>query len=64
MRPPGPTKRQKELARADKKREKADKRAERRREREQRPIDPLNPGEDPDLAGIVVGPQPPASDVS
>ncbi|MEK7704664.1 MAG: hypothetical protein AAB426_06860 [Myxococcota bacterium] len=64
MRPPGPTKRQKELARADKKREKAEKRAGRRIEKEQRTSDPLNPGEDPDLAGIVVGPQPTASDVS
>lgn len=64
MRPPGPTKRQKELARADKKREKAEKRAERRRDREPRVIDPLNPEDDPDLAGIVVGPQPPTSDVA
>jgi hypothetical protein len=52
------TKRQKELARARKAQEKADRRQQRQRERGQRP-DGSDPGEDPDIAGIVPGPQPP-----
>jgi transcription elongation GreA/GreB family factor len=52
------TKRQKELARARKAQEKADKRAQRHRQREQQG-DSGEPAEDPDIAGIVPGPQPP-----
>lgn len=58
-RPPGPTKRQKELARADKKKDKDAKREQRRTEKAGRTGQPLLPGEDPDLAGIIPGPQPP-----
>jgi len=61
MRPPGPTKRQKELARAEKKREKDAKRELRRKEKTDRVNQPLDPGEDPDLAGIIPGPQPPTT---
>jgi len=51
-------KRQKELARKEKQRAKQERREERKRERESRP--PRGEGEeDPDLAGIVPGPQPP-----
>lgn len=50
-------KRQKELARKEKQRAKQERREERKREREARP--PRDEGEeDPDLAGIVPGPQP------
>ena len=59
LRPPGPTKRQKELARADKKRDKDAKRELRRNEKAERGDQPRVPGEDPDLVGIVPGPQPP-----
>ena len=59
IRPPGPTKRQKELARAEKKREKDAKREQRKKEKEERAQNPGDPGEDPDLAGIIPGPQPP-----
>lgn len=52
------TKRQKELARAQRNREKEEKKAERRKEKEDRP-DAAVEGEDPDIAGIVPGPQPP-----
>jgi len=50
-------KRQKERARQEKAREKEAKKAERKREGKDRPD--AAPGEDPDLAGIVPGPQPP-----
>jgi hypothetical protein len=51
------TKRQKEMARQQKQREKDAKKAERKNEKEQRPA--RGPGdEDPDIAGIVPGPQP------
>ncbi len=56
----GPSKRQKELARLEKRKEKEAKREQRRREKDSRP--PPAPGEDPDLAGIVPGPQPPLED--
>ncbi len=56
---PGATKRQKEAARRDKQRRKDEKREQRKREKEQRPDRPLAPGEDPDIAGIIPGPQPP-----
>jgi hypothetical protein len=49
-------KRQKEIARQERAREKAAKRVERK---ESKPGDrELAPGEDPDIAGIVPGPQP------
>jgi hypothetical protein len=57
------TKRQKEIARQKHKQEKADKRAQRQRERAQRPPgSPEIEEEDPDIAGIVPGPQPPADE--
>lgn len=50
-------KRQKELARLQYQREKAERKAERKKEKEARP--PRTEGaEDPDIAGIVPGPQP------
>lgn len=52
------TKRQKEQARAQWQREKEEKRATRRRERAEK-TENLPPGEDPDIAGIIPGPQPP-----
>ena len=54
---PGATKRQKEAARRDYQRKKEEKKEQRKREKAERP--PLAPGEDPDIAGIVPGPQPP-----
>jgi hypothetical protein len=51
-------KRIKEKAREEKQRDKSQRREERRKEREQR--EPAAPGVDPDIAGIVPGPQPPA----
>lgn len=53
----GALKRQKERARQEKQREKDATRVERRKGKG--PRDPSNPGEDPDIAGIVPGPQPP-----
>jgi len=50
-------KRQKEQQRQAHHREKAEKKVERQREKEARPA--AEAGEDPDLAGIVPGPQPP-----
>ena len=50
-------KRQKERARQEKQRLKAEKRAERKAER---PTESGSFGEDPDIAGIVPGPQPQA----
>lgn len=50
-------KRQKELSRLEKAREKAAERARRADERKNRP--PGEPGVDPDIAGVVPGPQPP-----
>ncbi len=49
-------KRQKEKLRQDKRREKEAKREQRRRDRANRPDMPAD--EDPDIAGIVPGPQP------
>ena len=54
---PGVSKRQKERARQDWQREKAEKRKQRQKERAARV--PGEPGGDPDIAGIVPGPQPP-----
>jgi hypothetical protein len=50
-------KRQKELARQEKQRAKEERREARRREKESRPAR-SDEGEDPDIAGIVPGPQP------
>ena len=55
---PGSTKRQKEAARRDKQRKKDERRETRKREKETNPGSPATPGEDPDIAGIVPGPQP------
>lgn len=52
----GITKRQKEQARQQHRQEKEAKKAERKRLKAERP--PRVEGEDPDLAGIVAGPQP------
>jgi len=49
-------KRLKEKARQEKQQDKAQKRVQRKLERTQRT--PTAPGEDPDIAGIVPGPQP------
>lgn len=49
-------KRRKELARKEKQREKAEKKEQRERERAARPRG--SEDEDPDIAGIVPGPQP------
>jgi hypothetical protein len=54
------SKRQKEKDRQDRAKEKQARRDERRRERATRPDTP--DGEDPDLAGIVAGPQPTPED--
>jgi len=52
------TKRQKELARAEKQKEKEAKKTERKREKDER--GPRQEGtEDPDIAGIIPGSQPP-----
>jgi hypothetical protein len=53
---PGHLKRQKEAKRAEKQREKAERREERKREKADRPDGEA--GIDPDIAGIVPGPQP------
>ncbi|MDC3954332.1 hypothetical protein [Polyangium jinanense] len=56
----GALKRQKERARQEKQREKTANKLERRKEKDTR--DTHAPGEDPDIAGIVPGPQPPPVD--
>ena len=61
MQKPGATKRQKERARQEKQREKNANRAERKKAKDGAQ-GPSAPGEDPDIAGIVPGPQPPAVD--
>ncbi|HEX9400287.1 MAG TPA: hypothetical protein VF912_09275 [Anaeromyxobacter sp.] len=55
---PGATKRQKEAARRDKQRRKDEKKEQRKREKADHPGEPTSPGEDPDIAGIIPGPQP------
>ncbi len=55
---PGATKRQKEAARRDHQRKKLEKKEQRKREKAERADRPLAPGEDPDIAGIIPGPQP------
>jgi hypothetical protein len=57
---PSVNKRQKEKNRQDKQREKDAKRKQRRDDRANRPEG--EQGLDPDIAGIVPGPQPPAED--
>ncbi|HPC84719.1 MAG TPA: hypothetical protein P5234_15605 [Thermoanaerobaculaceae bacterium] len=61
---PGATfaKRARERARQEKQQAKAAERAQRRAEKKAR--GPLEPGEDPDIAGIVPGPQPRRDDES
>jgi hypothetical protein len=54
-------KRQKEMARQDRRQDKEARRMQRKKEREERePGTP--PSEDPDIAGISPGPQPPRED--
>jgi hypothetical protein len=53
---PRSNKRQKELSRLERRKEKDERREQRRKEKDERP--PVPEGEDPDLAGIVPGPQP------
>lgn len=53
---PSLKKRQREMQRKEQQADKAQRRAERKAQRDAR--DPTAPGEDPDLAGIVPGPQP------
>jgi sRNA-binding protein len=55
-------KRQKERARQDKQREKDAKKKQRREDRDAQPKAPTEPGVDPDIAGIVPGPQPVVED--
>ena len=50
------TKNQRERAKQQKKKDKAERRAQRKTEREERVV---SGDEDPDIAGIVPGPQPP-----
>jgi hypothetical protein len=52
---PTQKKRQRELARKEQRADKAARRAERKANKDDRPV---APGEDPDLVGIVPGPQP------
>jgi hypothetical protein len=53
----GALKRQKERTRLEKQRAKGELRVERNKNKE--PRSEAGPGEDPDIAGIVAGPQPP-----
>jgi hypothetical protein len=57
---PGPTvnKRQKEKNRQDKARAKEIRRQQRRDDKSKRPAAEGDPGVDPDIAGIIPGPQP------
>lgn len=50
------TKRQKEKERQERQQQKAQDRAQRRKDKADRP--PRGEGEDPDIAGIIPGPQP------
>lgn len=55
-------KRQRELAKLEKQEDKRVQRAERRQGKEDRTVSRTSPDwEDPDLAGIVAGPQPPSN---
>jgi hypothetical protein len=53
-------KRKKEISRQQWQKEKAERLLQRQQERERRGA--LEPGEDPDIAGIVPGPQPPTGE--
>ncbi|HKB07245.1 MAG TPA: hypothetical protein VKF61_03065 [Candidatus Polarisedimenticolia bacterium] len=55
-------KRQKEMARQQKAQDKFARRLQKKKEREETPT-PGAPGEDPDIAGIRPGPQPPIDDL-
>ena len=55
---PGATKRQKEASRREHQQKKNEKKEQRKREKADRGDRPLSPGEDPDIAGIIPGPQP------
>ncbi len=59
---PSVNKRQKERARAERQKEKAQDKVRRREEKANKPAGP--PGEDPDIAGIVPGPQPVEEDAA
>jgi hypothetical protein len=52
------SKRQKELARKEKNKEKDVRREQRKKEKSERPNEPGQEGVDPDIAGIIPGPQP------
>ncbi|WP_224243851.1 hypothetical protein [Hyalangium gracile] len=56
---PGMSKRQKELARKEKNKEKDVRREQRKKEKAERAGQPGEAGVDPDIAGIIPGPQPP-----
>jgi len=56
---PRSNKRQKELARLERRKEKDERREQRKKERAERVVPE---GEDPDIAGIVPGPQPKVED--
>ncbi|MDY7230498.1 hypothetical protein [Hyalangium rubrum] len=55
---PGMSKRQKELARKEKNKEKDARREQRKKEKSERVTQPGQEGVDPDIAGIIPGPQP------
>jgi len=55
---PGMSKRQKELARKEKNKEKDVRREQRKKEKSERTTQPGQEGVDPDIAGIIPGPQP------
>ncbi len=55
---PGAEKRRKELLRQEKQREKAAEREMRRKEKDERKANRDPNAEDPDIAGIIPGPQP------
>ena len=56
---PRSNKRQKELARLERRKSKDERREQRKKERAERAVPE---GEDPDIAGIVPGPQPPTEE--
>lgn len=58
---PGASKRQKELARQERQKEKDEKRTQRKKEKADRP-DRAEGDIDPDIAGIIPGPQPKLED--
>ncbi len=55
---PGTTKRQKEASRREYQNKKQEKKEQRRRDKESQAPGSVGAGEDPDIAGIVPGPQP------